>query len=157
MIPKINYPNFTINIASKPKTIRKSTKRVSRKCYAVVVKDGNTFKARVALNNDETPEYLLLPFTEESFSLRGKEYVYTVKNYEHNRPILVIRSYADSLKKPGLVTQYTPFKEGILIAGIIIENKNVKEFSYEDFVASTEGGTHINPVLVHEDKPLFNK
>lgn len=158
MKPRLHFPNFTINIAAKPKVKRTSAYKISRRCYAVIIIENGNVKARVSLLNDiSNPDYLLLPLTKNSFDLKGKEYVFTIKKYNHNKPILIIRSYEDSIFKPGSKTQYTPFKHNSLVAGKVIKTDNGMLFDYETLVAVNENGTHINPVKVDTSKPLFDK
>ena len=78
---KVFTPAFTINVVSKPKVKKNnntSFNSCSRKCYAVVIKVDNEFKAVVNIdeNYDSVTEgdqfsnsRLTLPFTEESLDL----------------------------------------------------------------------------------------
>ena len=90
---KVFVPTFTINVASKPKVKKNndiSSNKCSRKCYAVVVKIDNEFKAVVNIdgNYDSVIEgdqfsnsRLTLPFTEESLDLKDKTHVF-LKNVD---------------------------------------------------------------------------
>lgn len=156
---KLNFPNFNINVASKPKARPKRayTRKVSRRCYATIIVEEGQVKARVSLLNDvENPDYIVINLTRDSYDLKGKKYVYTRKLYEHNKPILVRRDYETSLLRPGLASQYTPFKHGILVAGRVIKMDDELLFDYETFVASSENGVHLVLVNVDASKPLFN-
>ena len=144
-------PKFTIKpVIVKHKTTKKFTK-ISRKCYAVVIKDkDDTFKARLTFSPVESDEgnipqeYLVLPFTPDSLKLKGKTHVFSKNKDKHGHHICFIRERMNAVINPGLDSQYNVLKEGILISGCIVEKDNKKYFNYEELIAFTENGAHLN-------------
>ena len=70
---------FTINIAKgiKKKPVSNKPNKVSRLCTGVTVKENDEYMIRISLVNDpDFPDYLVIPFTEKSLSLVGKEKVF---------------------------------------------------------------------------------
>lgn len=157
MSTKLRFPNFTINIANKPKYKKEKSVKYSRRCYAVIIIENGKVQAKVSLLNDPNADSLIIPLTPKSFDLKGKEYVYTIKKFNHDKPILVIRDYETANLRPGTTSQYTPFKNNILVVGRVIKKNDEMLFDYETLVAVTPNGVHINPVKVDTSKPLFDK
>lgn len=154
--------NFAIKIAAPVKVIKKSnvSKRISRKCFAVVIENNDTLKARVSTSPvDELSdkEYLLLPFTESSFDLKGKRYVFLLDKDEFNHYVCIIRDTFKALFAYGTPNVYRALRPGLLISGHIIRNKGKLEFDYEQLIAFNENAKHINEVKIDEDRPLFEK
>lgn len=167
---KVFVPTFTINVASKPKVKKNndiSSNKCSRKCYAVVVKIDNEFKAVVNIdgNYDSVIEgdqfsnsRLILPFTEESLDLRDKTHVFLKNVDKSGRRPVVIRTEAHCHYHPGLPTQYDAVKENLLIAGHIIRKNGKMYFDYENLVKYHYlAKFKLCDVKVDNNKPLFSK
>lgn len=165
---KVFNPCFSINIANKPKkTSKPSTNSISRKCYAVVTKIEDEYKAIINFNKDRiyikkgdelSNEQLILPFTENSLNLKGKEYVFAKNKDEYGKHICIIRDYMTSRLSPGLSTQYDTVCENLLIAGHIIRKDGKMYFEYEDLIAFHYLSEYrINDIQIDNTKPLFNK
>lgn len=164
MAQKSLVHNFAIKLAAPVKVIKSSNKnsRISRKCYAVVVKDGNDLKARITTSpvdeNDVNvdSEFLLLPFTSNSLTLKGKRYVFSKIKDKYGHYICIIRESFTAMINYGTNTQYTALRPGVLISGHIVRKSGKMLFDYEQLIAFTEYGTHINEIKVDEDRPLFD-
>lgn len=165
---KVFNPTFTINIASKSKRkITKSINSISRKCYAVVVKDNNEYKAVVNIDEKYIPivegdefsnSKLILPFTEESLDLKDKTHVFLKNKDKLGKNVVVIRNERDCHFSPGLPTQYDAVKENILIAGHIVRKNGKMYFNYEDLVKYYYlSEFKLCDVKIDNDKPLFSK
>ena len=163
-------PTFTINVVSKPKIKNNndiSSNKCSRKCYAVVVKIDNEFKAVVNIdgNYDSVIEgdqfsnsKLTLPFTEESLELKGKTHVFLKDVDETGKQPVVIRTESQCHLHPGLPTQYDAVKENLLIAGHIIRKNGKMYFDYEDLVKYHYlAKFKLCDVKVDDNKSLFSK
>lgn len=165
---KVFNPTFTINLASKPKKESKqSGTNISRKCYAVVTIIDGEYKAIV--NYEKNPIYiyeggnlsneqLVLSFTEESLSLKDKQYVWAKQkdNYGHN--VCIIRDYMTAHFHPGVDGTYDALRKNLLIAGRIVRKNGKMYFKYEDLIAYHYLSKYkINDVEVDNTKPLFKK
>ena len=71
--------SIKINIAKgnkKKRNVSTKSNVISRVCKAVVIKDDEGFKAKINTNNEENSDILLIPFTTESYNIKGKEIIY---------------------------------------------------------------------------------
>ena len=165
---KLNFPTFTIKLASKPKQKVKSfDNSISRKCYAVVKEIDGEFKAvinidkqhiRLKKGDELSNEQLILPFTERSLDLKGKIYVFLKEKDKYGHYVCIIRNTINAELHPGLPIQYNAVHENLLLAGHIIRKNGKMYFEYEDLVAHHYlAEFHICDVKVDNNKPLFNK
>lgn len=164
---KVFTPVFSINIANKPKRIKSTGTIISRKCFAVVKIIEGEFKAilnidkqkiRIKEGDELSNEQFVLPFTEQSLSLRNKTYVWLKYKDKYNHDICVIRDPDRATNNPGIPAQYTPIKDNLLIVGHIIRKNGKMYFDYEDIVAFHYlAQSKINNISIDDTKPLFNK
>lgn len=165
---KVFLPNFTINIASKPKQESRGVPVISRKVLAIVAKIDNEYKAIINHEQKEvfykegdttSTDKLILPFTEQSLSPKDKTYVWTkFKDKTTNKQICIIRDIITANLHPGTIDQYDTVIENLLIAGFIVRKDGKMLFKYTDLIAfhyANEG--KINIVQIDETKPIFNK
>lgn len=169
MPTKIFTPTvFTIKIANKPKRISKKAKDViSCKCLAVVDIINGEYKAIVNYENkhfylDEGSELindkLLLPFTEESLSLRDKERVWLKEKDKYGHDVCIIRDSFKAHTFPGVPTQYNVLKKNLLISGYIVRRDNKMYFEYEDVVKYNYlAETSLSHPKIDSTQPLFKK
>ena len=165
---KIFYPSFTINIAKKSvKRKLDNYVKVSRKCLAVIKIIEDEFKAIINIDNhniklhegDElSTEQLVLPLTEQSFDLKGRQYVWYTRKDKYNNDICLIRDIDYSLLHPGLPHQYKAIKENLLLSGYIVRKNGRLYFNYEDVISFNYRSNHrTKEPKIDESKPLFNK
>lgn len=148
-----------INIAKGNKKKRNvSTKRnvISRVCRAVVIKDDEGFKAKINIDNKENSDILLIPFTTESYDIKGKEIIFSKERMDNGRFLCLIRDKASS-NLCNDVERYIPFKENIVITGNIVRIDGKMYFRYKDFISFSPFVEDYKSCLTHEDKPLFKK
>ena len=149
-MPKVLIHSFNISLA-KPKRVIKEPKNYTvtgRKLTAVVIEDEGILKARINTSPVEdidtiTPEFLVLPFTEDSFELKGKLEVFAKHKDEYGHRIMVIRDPRVANISPGVPHQYDALQEGLRIEGHICTKGHEKYFRYENLVANTEEGIAI--------------
>ena len=167
---KISTPTFTIKLVSKSKiknNIDKSSYKCSRKCYAVVVKINNEFKAVVNINgkydsvieiDQSNDSRLILPFIEESLNLKDRTHVFLKNVDKSGKHTIIIRTKEQCHCYPGLPTQYDAVKENLLIAGHIISKNGKMYFDYEDLVKYNYlSEFKLCDIKIDNDKPLFSK
>ena len=151
--------NFGVKLAAPVKTNKenKSSGKVSRRCLAVVICVYEQLRARVNTSPvEDEPEYITLPFTEDSYNLKGRTHVFLKEKDEHGH-ICIIRDILSANRNPGSPSQYDSLKENLLICGYIIRKEGKLYFDYEELVAFTERGNHITEPKINYDKPLFIK
>ena len=143
--------SFAIKAVAVKKVKResKTVTKVGKKCQAVVIKDDDILKARLITspieNNKELlNEFPIIPFTSNSFNLKGKTYVFCKNKDEYGHNICIIRDKLIAKLHPGLNSQYYVLRENLLISGYIIKKDNKYYFDYEDLIAFTEYGAHID-------------
>lgn len=164
MVRKELIHNFTIKLAAPVKVIKKSNvnSRASRKCFAIVIEEDGTLKAKVSTSpvkvNDEkvNKEFLLLPLTDDSLNLKGKRYAFLLNKDRYNHYVCVIRDTFKSLFAFGTLNMYRALRPGLLISGHIVRNNGKMYFDYEQLIAFSENSVHINEVRIDEDRPLFD-
>lgn len=165
---KIFYPSFTINIAKKSvKRKLDNYVKVSRKCLAVIKIIEDEFKAIINIDNhniklhegDElSNEQLVLSLTEQSFDLKGRQYVWYTRKDKYNNDVCLIRDIDYSLLHPGLPHQYKAIKENLLLSGYIVRKNGRLYFNYEDVISFNYRSNHrTKEPKIDESKPLFNK
>ena len=105
---------------------RKYNKRTYMCC--VCVQENDKFFAKVRVNNSD----VIIPFTEESYSVKGKREVFTTMLNQFGKPIKIIRSKQHADHFPGIDTQYTPFRKDYVYSGYLVDKDDSKEFAATD-------------------------
>lgn len=148
---------FTINIAKgiKKKPVSSKPNKVSRLCTGVTVKENDKYMIRISLVNDpDFPDYLVIPFTEKSLSLVGKEKVFGRNKDEHGNHVCYIRDKRFCTFHPGLPSQYTAVVEKEVCSGYVVRINGKLYFDMLDIHGIGEN-VHNLPVRLDENKPLF--
>lgn len=148
-----------INIAKGNKNKRNvSTENnvISRICKAIVIKDDEGFKAKISINNEVDSDILLIPFTTESYDIKGKEIIFSKERIDNGRFLCLIRDKASS-NLYNDVEHYIPFRENIVVTGNIVRINGKMYFQYKEFISFSPFVEYYKPCLIHEDKPLFKK
>lgn len=148
-----------INIAKgnkKKRNVSTENNVISRVCRAIVIKDDEGFKAKISVNNEEDSDILLIPFTTESYNIKGKEVIFSKKRVDNGGFVCLIRDKALS-KLYNDVEHYIPFRENIVITGDIVRIDGKMYFRYKEFISFSPFVEDYKPCLTHEDKPLFKK
>ena len=106
---------------AEPKRPKKpnSPKRVSNRLHlGTCFRDTDgAFKAHVMYEE----ALRVLPFTDDSYSLKGKEVVFSHNKDSKGRVQMFIRREREYKYTPGLDTQYTPFCENYVYNGYIVK------------------------------------
>lgn len=156
----VHLKGFTINVAKakSKRTIKSKSVRVSRLCKAVVALDEGIYVAKINLQNDENhPDTLVIPFTEESYNLKGKEYVFSKNKDKYNHYTCYIRTKYNATNFPGLTTQYEVLKPNIVVGGYIVRINGKHYFEYTQFVSTNETCPEYMPLITDDNKPVFYK
>ena len=147
---------FTINIAKgKPKVNHEDKPvRVSRLCLGVCVKEDGMFKIHIKTSREHNADILSIPFTEESFNLKGRTTVFSVKKDRRKRYIRYLRDKMRSIIFPGFPKQYCTVSEKEVCSGYIVRVKGKLYFELNDVHGKGENLIDL-PSRLNERKPLF--
>lgn len=145
---------FTINIAKSSKQVNRKKEsntftRISKRCEALVILDGDALKARITLSPVEetgNTEYLMLPFTERSFNLKGKNAVFLKQRDKYNHRVCILRDSNVANISPGLPEQYDALQEGLKVVGHIVKQNGLHYFDYEEIAAYSTKIIDVNDI-----------
>ena len=140
----------------KKRNVSTESNIISRICRAVVIEDDEGFKAKIAVNNEENSDVLLIPFTTESYNIKGKEIIFSKERIDNGRFRCIIRDKASDILYND-VEHYIPFRKNIVITGNIVRIDGKMYFQYKEFISFSPFVEDYRPCLIHEDKPLFKK
>lgn len=140
----------------KKRNVSTESNVISRICRAIVIKDDEGFKAKIRVNNEENADILLIPFTTESYDIKGKEIIFSRERIDDGRFRCIIRDKASAILYND-VENYIPFRENIVITGNIVRIDGKMYFQYKEFISFSPFVEDYRPCLTHEDKPLFKK
>ena len=149
--PKVLLMGFRFNPVKKKRALPNNTKSVSRKVHCVAIKVDGEFMAQITMNRQEV---LVIPFTKNSFNLKGKTKVFSVKKDKRTKtPIMFIRTEQEAIVSPGIPTQYKVLEENYVYYGKIIKEKGKYYFDVVDCVDRINRCEHligINPEIEKE-------
>ena len=114
---------FKFKTVDKPKTKSTSKIKKSKYTYCVCSLEEDGFVARVQLNenDDDETKTLVIPFTEQSYSLKGKTKIFTKKPDKDGRIVTILRDKTLSKLHPGIADIYTPLRDNFVYGGYVIE------------------------------------
>ena len=90
---------------------------------------------------------MILPFTKESFDLKGRVNVFSKTKDEHNRYVRYVRNSEQAKYFPGDPNVYVPFAPNWIVTGNIIKENLVLKFDFISLV--TIKGYN---VMIHGDE-----
>lgn len=150
--PIININAIKAINSKKVNIERKSSifTKIGKKQQAVIIVDDNVLKARLTqspVEDEVIKEFHVLPLTPDSFIAKGKTHVFSKKLDKNNRHICIVRNSVTANVYYGAANQYDTLYEGLLIDGHIVRKDGKYYFNYENLIAFTEQGAHINVIV----------
>ena len=120
---------------------------ISRKVYCVCMKnDNNEFVSLVNIPSDlEFPDTLEVPFTKESYNLKGKTDIFSKEPIDNGKYIRLSRNKIHANMFPNLEEIYTPFKEKYVYGGYLVKIDGHYEFNMIDFEDHYINANHLVP------------
>ena len=101
----------------------------------VFIDENNAYKVAISMKNDpDFPDLLVLPFTENSYNLKGKKSVFTRTKDEFGKRIRYIRSEEKAKYHYGDSNRYIPFAPNWIVKGNIVRDNGVLKFDFIDLV-----------------------
>ena len=139
------------NFKFKPVVVKKQnnkpkTNKISKLVYCVCLEETpNNFIACVNIPSElEFPDTLNMPFTEDSYTLKGKTNVF-MKKLVKNKHIRICRDKISATHAPGLEEIYTPFRDKYVYSGYIVNFGTHLEFMVNEFVDHYINAAHLVP------------
>lgn len=135
MIKKLNFGGLMFKPAvPKKKRPKSSFSKLTDLIYCLCVEEEpNIFKAHVNIKgNREIPDILVIPFTEDSYDLKGKTKVFTVKKDKQGKRICIHRDKIRSIVYPGNSEIYTPFNNNYVYSGYVVKQEEHHYFKVSD-------------------------
>lgn len=141
--------NSSIKFTFKPVECKhKVKKNINKpiKAYCICIEENNKFSAEVSILENNKYKTYKIPFTDNSYSLKGKTIIFSKSKDKYGHITRIHRSIEQAIHSPGLDTQYTPFRDKWIYLGNIVIINDKKYFD----VTETIG--HINDYKYLIDK-----
>ena len=132
IIPKVKIKFGIAQPTTKKLDLSKVHKPKGKMTKGIIVEvEENEFKVLVKsidTKNNEKEE--LLPLTDRSFDLKGKENIFTRKKDKFGKRTRIIRDKNKANFMPGLPEIYFPFSNNWQVKGYIITENNIRKFDF---------------------------
>lgn len=131
---------MNIKFTFKPVEIKKprisNNKKVSMLLYCVAKKDKNdNWIAKINTKGLENyNDTTILPFSEKSFDLRGKNNVWYRKLDRRGHVVRCVRSDVEAFMSPGNSKDYISLRENAVFTGHIVKHEGNLYFNIKDYV-----------------------
>ena len=101
----------------------------------VFIDEDNDYKIAISMKNDpDFPDLLVLPFTENSYNLKGRKNVFSRIKDEFGRRTRYIRSEEKAKFHYGDSNRYIPFAPNWIVKGNIIRDNGILKFDFIDLI-----------------------
>lgn len=130
-------------ITSKPST----TIEAKNKKGCVFINENGEYRVSIVSENDKVYNNMILPFTKESFDLKGRVNVFSRTKDEYNRYVRYVRNSEQAKYFPGDPNVYVPFAPNWIVTGNIVKENLVLKFDFISLV--TIKGYN---VMIHGDE-----
>lgn len=128
---KVPTNGFTFKpVVIKPKKIPTSHKPLTKLLYCLAVKDeNNQWIAKINTKGIEGyKEVTILPFTEKSFELKGRNNIFRINKDKHGHWVRVIRTDLEAELYPGNTVSYCTLCENCVFSGHIVKIDGITQF-----------------------------
>ena len=147
---KLRFDNLVMSqfnsfkLVPKKKVIKTDSnkKLTPRLVKGICIKDGDDYKIQVnikALKPDiidkGQPDLLILPFTEDSYDLKGMTSVFERTPDKNGRYTRYIRNETDAKFHPGSPERYVPFCKNWVCSGYIVRCNGKLMFDFNECIA----------------------
>ena len=144
---KLRFDNLSISqfnsfkLVVKKKSIRvNDNKRLTTKLVkGICIKDGDDYKIQLnvkALKPDiidkGQPDLLILPFTDESYELKGVNSVWDKNPDKNGKYTRYIRTAVNAKFMPGSPERYVPFCKNWICSGYIVRRNGKMMFDFNE-------------------------
>lgn len=142
---KLNSLSLKISVPKKKRNNSEGIKLIKKnKEGKVFIDENNIYKVSISMDNDpDFPDLLVLPFTENSYNLKGRKTVFSKIKDKHDKVIRYVRSEEKAKYNYGDSNRYVPFSSNWIVKGNIIRDNGILKFDFIDLV-TLSGYTNIN-------------
>ena len=120
---------------------RKSNKKVYCKCK--VTEEGKYYASFIEKDETGTIYDRVLPFSENSYNLKGKTIVFTKDAKAYGRIAAIYRTKEQAIHFPGTSEQYTPFKKNWIYGGYIVIIDGIEYFDVIDTCGNYNSSSYL--------------
>ena len=145
---KLNI-SLKIAVPKKQKITSKPfiTIEAKNKKGCVFINENREYRVSIVSENDKVYNNMILPFTKESFDLKGRVNIFSKTKDEHNRYVRYVRNSEQAKYFPGDPNVYVPFAPNWIVTGNIVKENLVLKFDFISLV--TIKGYN---VMIHGDE-----
>ena len=131
------FSGFSIKPVKKVRVKVSSTPIIKQALYCKPVYVDDTIMAHINTKGlDGYEKVTILPFSKESFELKGKTHIFTKEKNSDDKYVHIIRSKDTSEMYPGNEEQYTPICENSIYKGYIVKRNNDLAFNITEYVST---------------------
>lgn len=131
------FSGFSIKPVKKVRAKVSSTPIVKQVLYCKPVNVEDTLVAHINTKGlDGYENVIILPFSKESFDLKGKTHIFAKEKNKEGKYVHIIRSKDTSEMYPGDDERYTPICENSIYKGYIVKRDNKLAFKITEYVST---------------------
>jgi hypothetical protein len=140
-LQQVSFKLVTKTRKTSNNAYKKITKRITGICklidnkYVIII-DGKRLRSQGIL--DKCDDKIVLPFTEESYNLKGVKEVFYRNPVNYHKYFKLIRNEATAKFSPGNEENFIPFYQDRICSGNIVEKNGVRMFDFYECIAPTK-------------------
>lgn len=154
---KIRYDVLSLNtfkvVEKKKKNTQSNNKRLTKLIRGLCIKEDDDYKISVNVKelkpniiDNNKPDVLVIPFTEESYNLKGVISVFSRTPDKNNKYIRYIRSETQCKFFPGNKEKLVPFCKNWVCTGYIVKRNNQLQFEFHECITPNGYDVMIKPI-----------
>lgn len=119
----------------KAKKVSICIKRISAITQGLVTVENGEYKCHIFADDNTTSSGdIILPFTERSYYLKGRETIFDRVRNDEDKKIRYVRTHIQALTFPGDSNKFVPFGPNWIVKGYIVEIESKKYFDFSDLL-----------------------
>lgn len=131
------FSGFSIKPVKKVRAKVSSTRIIKQALYCKPVYVDDILVAHINTKGlDGYEKVTILPFSKESFDLRGKTHIFARNKNKEGKYVHIIRTKDTSEMYPGNDEIYTPICENSIYRGYIIKRNNDLAFNVVEYIST---------------------
>lgn len=117
------------------KKVSTGIKRISAITQGLVTVEDGEYKCHIFADDNSTSSGdIILPFTDKSYNLRGRETIFDRVRNDEEKKIRYVRTHVQALSFPGDPDKFVPFGPNWIVKGYIVEKEDKKYFDFVDLL-----------------------
>lgn len=139
-----NFAGFSIKPVKKSKIKKSSTIVIKQALYCKPVIREDTLYAHINTKGLEGYDKItILPFSEESFNLKGKTHIFLKEKNDEGKYVHIIRNKDISETYPGNSNKYTPLCENAIYKGYIMKIEKSLVFNVTEYIGTVKANYNL--------------